>query len=84
MFIALYLVMCLSSVLTIRGVCDCSLKRTLRITRSGAKCSRDRVHVISVTSQSIIRAAAVEVSWVVQVTGVIIWSQLQYCVLLEC
>ena len=72
MFIALYLVMCLSSVLTIRGVCDCSLKRTLRVIRSGAKCSRDRGHVTSVTSQSIIRAAAVEVSCVVQVTGVLV------------
>jgi hypothetical protein len=72
MCIALYLALYLCSFLTIRGVCDCSLKRTLRLTRSGAKCSRDRVHVISVTSQSIIRAAAVEVSWVVQDTGVLV------------
>ena len=72
MFITLNLVLCLSSVLTIRVVCDCSLKRTLRVTRSGAKCSRDRGPVIYVTSQSIIRAAVVEVSWVVQVTGVLV------------
>lgn len=46
----------------IRFVCDCSLRRTHRATRFGAKCSKDRVPAICVTSPSTIRAAAVEVS----------------------